>query len=550
MKTRAIILFTAHFLLLTSSPAQPPPLIHYQGRLVDGTNLVNASVSMAFRIYTNDVGGAHLYESTNLVTVVDGLYATDIGEYVTMGNLHSALLNPAVWLEVIVDGTPLAPRERLLAVPYARMVHGLRVDTDGAVALNPEAGFNVASAEQAAVGGGSGNTASNGFAVVGGGFFNTAGGGASTVGGGSGNDAIGHQSTVAGGLNNTAEGLRSTVAGGDGNIADASHSAVGGGISNLAGGEYSIVGGGQGNSATGAHSTVSGGWGNRALGLAATVGGGTNNLAGPDWTTVGGGRENVADAWYATIGGGQQNIASAAASTVGGGNQNQATGIEATVGGGHHNVASGNGATVGGGGTLFAENIASGNYATVPGGRDNLASGVDSFAAGRGARATNVGAFVWNHATGGIIASTNDNSVTMRAAGGYRFFSNSGATLGAQLPPNATAWAAISDRDVKENIEPIDASVILERLAALPITAWTYKADPDHRRYIGPMAQDFRAAFGLGDDKTISTLDSDGVAFAAIQGLNAKVDGRVAELEAENARLRAELESIKHHLGL
>jgi hypothetical protein len=88
-----------------------------------------------------------------------------------------------------------------------------------------------------------------------------------------------------------------------------------------------------------------------------------------------------------------------------------------------------------------------------------------AFAAGHRARADHSGAFVWgDDSTVLDIASTNTNSVTFRAAGGYRLFPNSGATLG----------------------------------AALALTAWTYKADPDHRRYIGPTTQDFHAAFGLG----------------------------------------------------
>jgi hypothetical protein len=53
------------------------------------------------------------------------------------------------------------------------------------------------------------------------------------------------------------------------------------------------------------------------------------------------------------------------------------------------------------------------------------------------------------------------------------------------------------------------------------------------------MAQDFRAAFGLGsDDKTITQVDVNGVALAAIQGLNAKLEAKVAEQARELADLR------------
>ena len=64
-----------------------------------------------------------------------------------------------------------------------------------------------------------------------------------------------------------------------------------------------------------------------------------------------------------------------------------------------------------------------------------------------------------------------------------------------------------------------------------------------NRRYIGPMAQDFHAAFGLGrDDKTISTLDTDGVTLSAIKGLIEELRER-KERSAEQARRLAELEA-------
>ena len=55
------------------------------------------------------------------------------------------------------------------------------------------------------------------------------------------------------------------------------------------------------------------------------------------------------------------------------------------------------------------------------------------------------------------------------------------------------------------------------------------------------MAQDFKAAFGLGDSDTgIATVDEGGVALAAIQGLNQKVEekeARIAELERRLEKL-------------
>jgi len=75
-------------------------------------------------------------------------------------------------------------------------------------------------------------------------------------------------------------------------------------------------------------------------------------------------------------------------------------------------------------------------------------------------------------------------------------------------------------------------------VAALPVTSWNYKHDPD-RRYIGPMAQDFHAGFGLGhDDKHLTTLDLDGVTLSALKGLIAELLERKKLSAAQASRLR------------
>ena len=80
----------------------------------------------------------------------------------------------------------------------------------------------------------------------------------------------------------------------------------------------------------------------------------------------------------------------------------------------------------------------------------------------------------------------------------------------------------------------------------MPLSTWNYKAQDDSIRHMGPMAQDFRAAFGLGvSDKLIDTIDPDGVALAAIQGLNTELQERLAEKDAEIAELRARLERLE-----
>jgi len=80
-----------------------------------------------------------------------------------------------------------------------------------------------------------------------------------------------------------------------------------------------------------------------------------------------------------------------------------------------------------------------------------------------------------------------------------------------------------------------DGNEILRRVSELPVSLWSYEWDDPTVRHLGPMAQDFAAAFGLGDtDVRINLLDECGVALVAIQALHRRVEA----LEAELARLR------------
>jgi trimeric autotransporter adhesin len=88
----------------------------------------------------------------------------------------------------------------------------------------------------------------------------------------------------------------------------------------------------------------------------------------------------------------------------------------------------------------------------------------------------------------------------------------------------------------------VDPRAVLRRVAGIPLFTWSYKSQSPAVRHIGPTAQDFRAAFGVGEDaRHISTVDADGVALAAIQGLyhqNLRLQKRVARLERLLARER------------
>jgi endosialidase-like protein len=106
-------------------------------------------------------------------------------------------------------------------------------------------------------------------------------------------------------------------------------------------------------------------------------------------------------------------------------------------------------------------------------------------------------------------------------------------------------WTNTSDRNRKEGISPVDGGQLLAKVMALPVSQWNYKGEDSSRRHIGPMAQDFYAAFGLGDDdKHISTIDPAGVALVAIQEL-AKENG---VLKDENATMKNRLTEMEDRL--
>lgn len=85
---------------------------------------------------------------------------------------------------------------------------------------------------------------------------------------------------------------------------------------------------------------------------------------------------------------------------------------------------------------------------------------------------------------------------------------------------------------------PDGANEVLERLATLPLSVWSYRFDHESVRHLGPMAQDFAGTFGLGSsDRTIAGVDANGVCMAGIQALHR----RLVEVEAEVDRLRRAL---------
>ena len=231
--------------------------------------------------------------------------------------------------------------------------------------------------------------------------------------------------------------------------------------------------------------------------------------------------------------------------TVGGGLDNDATQNFATVGGGRVNKARGIVSTVAGGWLGRAEGFAS----TVPGGAQNVATGDYSLAAGRNAKANHTGSFVWGDSSNADYSSSQDNEYRIRATGGVRFDVNNNQwlmfydftpLLGTKRLINTStgaflsiggAWTNSSDRDRKENVTEADPHAILQKVAELPISTWNYKDEGQAVRHIGPMAQDFHAAFEFSDDdKHITTVDADGVALASIKALHQLVETQQQQL--------------------
>ena len=274
------------------------------------------------------------------------------------------------------------------------------------------------------------------------------------------------------------------------------------------------------------------------LGLTLTTNGQTITVANV-------GQNDAASGLFATAAAGRNNTASGALSAAIAGDGNSATGQDAVVVGGCCNVASGQESMVGSGDS----NTAGGFLSFVAGGFFNKLSGTGSFAAGQCTTdAGHLGVFLWGDFVSGCdtsinqLKATGNNQFLARATGGVTFFTNSAFTTGVSVAAGGGSWSSVSDRNVKDNFAAIDNRQLLARVLALPITTWNYKSQAASIRHIGPMAQDFFAAFNVGeDDRHITTIDEGGVALAAIQGLNEKLQDELRQKDSQIAALATQL---------
>ncbi|HEX7862522.1 MAG TPA: tail fiber domain-containing protein [Verrucomicrobiae bacterium] len=440
------------------------------------------------------------------------------------------------------------------------------------------------------------------YEMIAGGSFNTiksqgylvTAGGVQTVLGD--HQAINQNSAILGGAYNTIlDCAQSTIAGGLGNTLEpwVHHSFIGGGHNNIIryGSGYSVISGGTDNSVDRLAwwGSINGGQNNHISGALPTAntyvltnvasgslvigrlyyveatGGGTITPTGGAALSNGqtftatattyssSGNAFVKDGYefrhYGWIGGGLANVITNKGAS-------HYSGRGAAIGGGIENLVSGHVGTISGGWT----NGVAGDFATVPGGSWNHADGINSFAAGRHAHADHNGSFAWGdyHPTWDGTATQDvkswaSNTFAARATGGFWFggmgsvyphatnlsgrFINT--STGAYLSDTGV-WSNNSDKALKENFENVNTREILKKVAALNITKWNYKVEGNKEvRHVGPVAQDFSAAFGVGQsDRHISTIDGDGIALAAIQGLNQIVEEKDALLSAQSKQIQ------------
>ena len=582
-----------------------PALVNYQGRLAnpDGTALATGDYQLTFRVYdaaTNSTGlvwGPQVFDGStgagrgSRIPVVQGYFNVMLGPVDTNGvSLANAFNSTNRFVEIRVGtNNPILPRQQILSAPFAfnsaklagydwsavfgtndpvnGRIPGAKLADGSVTALqiasnvftgqvfasnqvwlatgnsgsSPGVNFVGTTDNQALemrvngqralrvqphatspslVGGHSENLieSSRAGAVIGGGgipgYTNVIRAETATIGGGGANtiDSSASSATISGGFLNYigASAWSATVGGGRSNIVGANslYGTIGGGFVNLIGtnSSYSVIAGGDQNAIADrvADATISGGTQNliRSNANFATVAGGFNNIIDPDAISavVGGGRINrvYSNAVYATISGGYDNAV-----------------------------------------------LTNADYATVAGGNGNRAGGDYSFAAGRRAKSLHDGSFVWADSTAADFSSGGSNQFLIRAAGGVGIGTTTpSSALQVVGTVTATAFNPPSDRNLKENFRPVSSRDVLDKVSTIPISRWNFKGDSG-TPHLGPMAQDFHAAFGLGtDERHIATVDADGVALAAIQGLNQKLEEQLKTKDAEIKTLQTKVARI------
>jgi len=516
------------------APAAPDAAFTYQGRLTDGGAPADGPYAMSFRLFDAPVGGTQIGATvTNpSVAVTDGVFSQKI-------SADANAFNEQRWLEVEVGGVVLTPRTEIAGAPYAMTLRGVTRDDDGDFGIgtvSPSAKWHV----------------DQGFGTAIYGF--TAGGGTAILGG-----TTDPASSGVWGFNSSGSG--SAVRG----IIDVSPG-TGRGIfgSVFADEGYGVYG--QATHPTGVNYGVYGrtlSSGTYASGVYGVAESATGNTRGGNFVT------------YSATGGASGVVAQAFATS------GLTFGVQASVASPDGRAVSGFVPGSAGGGTaIHGSNNSPDGYAGYFLGRVFMR---DHTAVGKtGVRVTSAeqfgvhttaesgqygGMYVSGQNTGALPFygySTNGTSVsafhyydgeldhwrlvvgserlTVERSNGFVGIGDSSPDYPLDMASGARCtvggvWTNASSRELKRDFEPVDPHDILRRVVELPLAEWSYHSE-DGVRHLGPVAEDFSEAFGLGDsDKAIGTIDADGVALAAIQGLYEVIREKDERIRDLNTRL-------------
>jgi len=519
--TSIIALFAVVFVVaqsITGSGQPVPNYLNYQGKLINpatGQPIPDGNHSVTFRICDAETGGGILWDDTYTVETTNGLFNT------LLGPIDASVFDGSDrWMEIEVDGETISTRQIIVSVAYAiRATSAADADTLGG---KPPSEFVTNPLE--------GNFTVNNGSVL---FAGTTG---ATPASGAGVRMMWIPEKAA---------FRAGEVFGDGwdadNIGNRSF-AMGSGT---ASGDCSIA---MGSGTASGYGSIAIGLGTKAIGQGSTAIGWETTAS--EYYSTAMGQKTTASAQYSTAMG-NYSKASGTVSTAMGFNT-EASG-DFSIAMGYESKASGSSSTAMGSSTM-----ASGGGSTAMG-VSTTASGNYSTAMGKNASTNDKkGSFVYGDdspSAVGDVKATTDNQFMVRAAGGTIFYSNYSLTAGVSLAPGGGSWSSVSDRNKKENFKEEYGEEVLSKIAGMPIFSWNYKSQDSSIRHLGPTAQDFHAAFHLGEnDTTITTTDIDGINMLAIQALEKrttelkakieeleKVISEFAEVKAENAEMKRKM---------
>jgi hypothetical protein len=550
-------------------PAGAPTILGtaftYQGQLKLNGTPVNAACDFRFTAFDAPSGGSQVgaVQTVTNVPVADGLftaYPVDFGAVAYTNSL---------WVQVAAacptgGGFTTFPLQQLTPAPaavfaesagtaqsstgFSGSLAGDVTGTQGATvvaSVGGQAAANVASASTLANGATSANTPSTLVARDASGQF-----AAGTVTTGAVASAAGTALEL---RPNGERGLRLEPTTGCGAAACAPNVVGGYSGNSVDAGAYGAVIGGGGNSAV---SFLDGP--NRVTGAYGAVVGGTHNTAGA-YGIVLNGQSNSATGSKSIVGGDQSTASGDSAVAFGSGSTasaDRAIALVSAAASGVGAIAAGSGAqatnddSLALGPTSLSQGIASIAIGpSLASGSFSTAIGLQAHATGQFSQAFGFRADTAGHSGAVVISDGSqpfsatctptpstpqsacaqaDNEVRVRGAGGIRLrtsvqasdVAGANSNTGCDLPAGSGTWSCSSSRELKTDFSAIDPRAILESLVSLPIQSWRFKAEDPALRHVGPVAEDFAAAFPLGQsDKQITMSDEQGVALAAIQAL-------------------------------